>query len=256
MTTVAPPSCLSGDLLILLLAMGLTLLAVCLTQLTSPSDAPTDASPSYSAGHVVTLVTPLHRRDTTWPDPVGLTLADNAHTHAIPAASTPTPEVATQAAALPTAADLTTLGPHISVVTDAHALRFRIASDTLFATAQANLTPAGRATLQPLVAILQRHNAPVAIEGHADSIPIHNQRHPSNWEFSASRAVSVLRYLADHGIAAERLHASAYAHTRALADNATAEGRASNRRIEIVVALPQPQSSLQRSPYPADMPSF
>jgi len=255
MTAVAPPSYLSGDLLLLLLAMGLTLLAVCLTQLTSPSGAPTDASPSYSAGHAVTLVTPLHRSDATWPAPIGLTLADNAHANAIPAVSTPAPEIAAQAAPPPTAVDLATLGPHISVVSDAHAIRFRIASDALFATAQANLTAAGRATLQPLVTILQRHNTPVAIEGHADSIPIHNQRHPSNWEFSASRAASVLRYLANHGIAAERLHASAYAHTRALADNATAEGRASNRRIEIVVALPQPQSSPQRSPYPADVPS-
>jgi len=79
---------------------------------------------------------------------------------------------------------------------------------------------------------LSRHHAPVSIEGHADAIPIRNPRHPSNWELSTSRAASVLRYLKDHGIAPERLHASGYAHTRPVAENNTEHGRATNRRAQ------------------------
>ncbi len=76
----------------------------------------------------------------------------------------------------------------------------------------------------------------LSIEGHTDSTPIATARFPSNWELSTARATSVLRALAErHAVAAGRLSAAGYADQRPLADNDTAAGRSTNRRVEIVV---------------------
>jgi len=230
----------SGDLLILLLAVCTVLLGMVLTTASQPAadlqdaDEPTDTPHRLMTEAAVTLITPLHPSAPHELALPGLTMADAAHA-AIPSQ----PEWTVQPSVLfPDDADWDALDPDIAVITDAHTLRFRLRSDALFTSARAKLTPAGLAMLRPVVAILQRHHAPIAIAGHADSVPIHNQHYPSNWELSASRAASVLRYLADNGIAPERLHARGYAHTRPLAENDTALGRATNRRIEIIVTLP------------------
>jgi len=249
-------SWLPGDLLILLLAVCTVWLGMGLVASPSPP-APTSQAQAWQAdvqartedrtasGRTVTLITPLHLRAPDLPTLPGLAQAETTHA-ALPPALDHKPVHHPGNQEPPTAllldeTDLDALGKAITVIADDHAIRFRIASDALFPPAQAKLTPAGLATLQPLATILSRHHAPVSIEGHADAIPIRNPRYPSNWELSASRAASVLRYLEDHGVAPERLHASGYAHTRPVADNNTADGRATNRRVEIVVALPQPQ---------------
>jgi len=240
--TVPPASWFSSDWLILLLAVGTVLFGIGLTALPSASTSglqATDvqANAQHSApDHAVALITPLHLpTDADWPMLPGLTIANAVH-------------AAPQTALLPDGADLDALGPPITVIRDGHAIRFRIASDALFAPAQATLTPAGLAALQPLAVILQRHAMPISVEGHADAIPIHNPRYPSNWELSASRAASVLRYLEQTGLAPERLHASGYAHTRPVADNDTADGRAINRRVEIVVTQPTPVQPSAEAP--------
>jgi len=246
--TVDPePTWWAGDALILLLAVGAALLAVVLGAPGVPSLPPVsealraDVAELSVPMHAVTLVMPLSHAAPDLPTPPGLLLADAAH-----AALPPAPEPP-QAAFLDATA-LDALDPVINVIADDQAIRFRIASDTLFATAGSSLTPAGQAALQPLVAVLQGYDTPVTIEGHADSIPIRSQRYPSNWELSTSRAVSVLRYLEGKGVAGTRLHASGYAHTRPIAGNGTPAGRAENRRIDIVVALP-PHPSTHLSPH-------
>ena len=74
------------------------------------------------------------------------------------------------------------------------------------------------------------------MEGHADATPIHSGRFPSNWELSTARATGLVRYLvARHSFPPERLSASGYGEFRPIDSNATAEGRAHNRRVDIVV---------------------
>jgi len=251
-TTRDAASWLSGDLLILLLAVCTVWLGMGLVASPSPPasalqalDWQADAQDHPAPEHTVTLIAPLHPSAPDLPTLPGLAQVDAAHALLPPALEhKPDQQPSHQeppTTLFPDKTDLDALSKDIVVITDDHAIRFRIASDALFAPAQAKLTPAGLAALQPLATILSRHHAPVSIEGHADAIPIRNPRYPSNWELSASRAASVLRYLEDHGIAPERLHASGYAHTRPVADNNTADGRATNRRVEIVVTLPQPQ---------------
>jgi chemotaxis protein MotB len=76
---------------------------------------------------------------------------------------------------------------------------------------------------------------PVAVEGNTDDVPIHSASFPSNWELSTARASMVVRFLIDRGVFASRLSASGYAEERPIDSNASAQGRARNRRVEIVL---------------------
>lgn len=75
----------------------------------------------------------------------------------------------------------------------------------------------------------------IRVEGHTDSTPISNSRYPSNWELSTARASSVLLRLTEKGIAPERLSAAGYGGFQPVADNSTVEGRAQNRRVDVVI---------------------
>ncbi|MEA1922437.1 MAG: flagellar motor protein MotB [Pseudomonadota bacterium] len=74
----------------------------------------------------------------------------------------------------------------------------------------------------------------IDIKGHTDNIPISAGKFLSNWELSALRATTVLRYLLDNGLGAERLTATGYADTQPLVSNLTSENRARNRRVEFL----------------------
>ena len=80
----------------------------------------------------------------------------------------------------------------------------------------------------------------VFVEGHTDSIPINSFAYPSNWDLAVSRAASVTRRLVrpETGINPRRITASGFAATRPQAINTTAEGRARNRRVEIIIKQP------------------
>ncbi len=66
-------------------------------------------------------------------------------------------------------------------------------------------------------------------------MPIHGGQFPSNWELSTARASTVVRFLIAHSVGASRLTASGNAEQHPVASNATAAGRARNRRVEIVL---------------------
>ena len=79
----------------------------------------------------------------------------------------------------------------------------------------------------------------IRVEGHTDNVPIaarYRDRFPTNWEFSTARATSVIRALLEQGgLDPEQVSASGHAHTKPIAGNDTEEGRAVNRRIEIIL---------------------
>ncbi len=81
----------------------------------------------------------------------------------------------------------------------------------------------------------------VRVEGHTDNLPIAGdlaRRYPTNWELSSARAIAVVRRLETQGVSPGRLSATGYSFHRPAADNNTAEGRARNRRIEILMRRP------------------
>jgi chemotaxis protein MotB len=77
---------------------------------------------------------------------------------------------------------------------------------------------------------------PVRLEGHTDSVPIHNSRFQNNWELSAARGVAMLELLTTrYSVPPAQLSIAGYADNSPVADNATEEGRARNRRVDIVI---------------------
>ena len=107
-------------------------------------------------------------------------------------------------------------------------------SDVLFTSGQAVLQPAARENLSKLSGILLAYPGPytLAIGGHTDAVG----SDALNDKLSQARAESVRDYLVGAGIAASHLtSATGYGKHQPVADNATAEGRAKNRRVEIVI---------------------
>jgi chemotaxis protein MotB len=77
---------------------------------------------------------------------------------------------------------------------------------------------------------------PIRLEGHTDNVPIHNDEFASNWDLSSWRAIEVMNLLIDRfGIAPARLSVVGYGELRPVADNDSAQGRAANRRVDIVI---------------------
>jgi chemotaxis protein MotB len=109
----------------------------------------------------------------------------------------------------------------------------------LFDSGQAEIKPEGLAVLKRVVDILITvMDKTIRVEGHTDNVPIKGalaKRYPTNWELSAARALTVTRYLEKEGIDPALLSAAAFGEYQPVADNETAEGRAKNRRIAIIL---------------------
>ena len=110
----------------------------------------------------------------------------------------------------------------------------------LFQSGEAQLTPLGLDIMKQVGEVLATlPNKNIQVEGHTDSNPIYGrlqQKYPTNWELSTARATTVLRYLIEQtGMKPEDFSAVGYADTRPTAANETEEGRAQNRRVEIVL---------------------
>lgn len=117
-----------------------------------------------------------------------------------------------------------------------------VADNVLFSPGSATLSGEGRGLVDTLATSLAGMPNRMTVEGHTDSTPISTDRFPSNWELSVGRASTVLRTLVDaHGFPANKLTAAGYADTRPIASNETTEGRAANRRVEIVIHMITPE---------------
>jgi chemotaxis protein MotB len=112
----------------------------------------------------------------------------------------------------------------------------RIPGKTLFKPASAVLEKQGWPILEETAEIFKRYpNYKIHIQGHTDDDPVATEKFPTNWELSATRATSVLRFFVDKGLDPIRLTATGYADTFPLHSNTTPESRALNRRVEFVL---------------------
>jgi chemotaxis protein MotB len=128
-------------------------------------------------------------------------------------------------------------GDRVQAVIERRGLVVRVLTDNLlFASGSATLEPGADQLLHEVAQLLNLDKShPITVEGHTDNQPIHNAQFPSNWELSTARATNVVRYLITQGVSAYRLGAVGYADLHPIASNATAAGRAENRRVEIVL---------------------
>lgn len=108
----------------------------------------------------------------------------------------------------------------------------------LFASGKYDVGQKGADAIRKIASVLGNvgDDIDIAVEGHTDNVPLRGQIVEDNWDLSAKRATSVMRILIAGGVSPERLHAVGRADTAPVADNATAEGRARNRRTEIVLS--------------------
>ena len=154
----------------------------------------------------------------------------------IPAiAPLPEPEPAIADAQSGDTAEALALGEDIEVIVNDGSSSFRISSEMLFGSGPAEREKSGLDVIDRLIPTLAASPHRIIVEGDTDNLPIQTERFPSNWELSASRASSVVRYLQLAGIEATRLSATGYADTRPIAGNGSEPGRASNRRVELVM---------------------
>jgi len=126
------------------------------------------------------------------------------------------------------------LAEQVEVSTNPRGIVLRTKDQILFDSADASLKIEGRPVLDAVHELSLQLGAQLAVEGHTDDRSIQNSTFPSNWELSGARAAAVLRYLLDTHLDRARVHVAGYADTRPVASNATAEGRAQNRRVEFV----------------------
>jgi chemotaxis protein MotB len=125
----------------------------------------------------------------------------------------------------------------VQTVIERRGLVVRVLTDKLlFDSGQATLQPAGDPLLEEVATLLNVDKShPITVEGNTDNQPIATSQFPSNWELSTARATTVVRFLIARGVSAGRLAAAGYAALHPVDSNATATGRARNRRVDIVL---------------------
>jgi chemotaxis protein MotB len=122
---------------------------------------------------------------------------------------------------------------------DAGTITVTLPNSILFAPGKASLKSIRNADLNNIYGVIREKysDKKIDIVGHTDSDPIRKSSWADNWQLSAERALSVLRYLKDQGIAADQIRAVACGDSLPVASNATSSGKAQNRRVEIVVRM-------------------
>lgn len=122
---------------------------------------------------------------------------------------------------------------------DEDRITIRLADNLIFAPASADIRPQALALLRVVGDVVADYPNEVRVEGHTDNVPVGTDRYPSNWELSSARATAVLRFLVDEtAIDGSRIFAAGYGEFRPIAPNLTPEGRALNRRADVVLLYP------------------
>jgi chemotaxis protein MotB len=132
----------------------------------------------------------------------------------------------------------------ISMTVDSRGLVISLAAAKFFASGEDEITPSQLPVLDAVVQTMATLPNSFEIDGFTDSVPIVNGRFRDNWDLSSARASSVLRYILAHSvIVPEHLAIAGYGPYHAVGDNSNDDGRARNRRVEIVVKPAEPDAS-------------
>jgi chemotaxis protein MotB len=127
----------------------------------------------------------------------------------------------------------------VKVIPTENGFAISLVSDLYFGSASAALGSDAMPVLQEVSEFLGQIPNSIVIEGFTDNIPPDLKKWSSNWQLSSERALAVLQTLEDYGIPSERLSGASYGSTRPVQSNDTPEGRAYNRRVDIVVVEKQ-----------------
>ncbi len=124
----------------------------------------------------------------------------------------------------------------INMHIDERGLVISLNDSVLFDPGKAIIKPGYTDMLVRMGSIINKLDNYIRVEGHTDSVPIHTEKFDSNWELSSVRATTVVKlFIRSSGIVPEKLVAVGYGEYKPVADNATAEGRAQNRRVDVII---------------------
>jgi chemotaxis protein MotB len=123
-----------------------------------------------------------------------------------------------------------------------------------FDSGSASIRPGSLNAISRLAEVLKSRPENLRIEGHTDNVPIHTARFANNWDLSTARATELIQLLiTDYGIPPSHLSAAGYGEFHPVATNDTPEGRAQNRRLDVVILAPfQPIAESQGNSKPVD----
>ncbi|MBF0101990.1 MAG: OmpA family protein [Desulfobacterales bacterium] len=128
------------------------------------------------------------------------------------------------------------LGDYLSFTVLDSQIIIQIRGKVLFQSGYAILNPEAYSILDELIQVIKAYpEYDVNIKGHTDNLPISTQQYPSNWELSAIRATTVLKYFIQKKVSPKRLTATGYGDSLPLVPNDTEEHRVKNRRVEFVL---------------------
>jgi len=151
------------------------------------------------------------------------------------ARATPAPKVQTT----PSGKAKPDFGEGTEVKIEGETMKVTLSDEILFTSGSAELKGNSKKVLDKVAAVLNsdyKHHR-IRVEGHTDNQPIRKsaKKWQDNWDLSCNRAMAVLRYLVQRGVAPDRVYAAGYSFYRPVASNGSNSGRTKNRRVEIVV---------------------
>jgi chemotaxis protein MotB len=143
----------------------------------------------------------------------------------------------------------------VTVKLDQRGLVVSMREVAFFNSGDDTINPAAYPVIEKIAAVIGKVANPVRLEGHTDSIPIHNSRFRSNWELSAARSIAMLEILRDrYQMPAERMSVAGFAENAPVDSNDTQEGRMHNRRVDLVILSAEAQRG-EPPPAPPNKPS-
>jgi chemotaxis protein MotB len=134
----------------------------------------------------------------------------------------------------------------LAVSVDQRGIVIALDDRTCFRPGQSRVEPPAVPLFNKVAGILSRYNNRILLEGHTDSVPIHTSQFRSNWELSTARSIAVMELMSgvSPDLRAERFLIGGSADNTPVTSNQTEQGRAHNRRVEIIVLDPPASGSL------------
>ena len=124
----------------------------------------------------------------------------------------------------------------VSLEENERGFTIHILEDILFTSGKAELNSTSRLVLSQLATVLKKLPNDIRVEGHTDNLPINSPQYPSNWHLSVARALNTAYYLIDsEKLAPSRVSIVGYSEYKPIAENSSVDGRAKNRRVDIVI---------------------
>jgi chemotaxis protein MotB len=131
----------------------------------------------------------------------------------------------------------------VHIIQDSRGVIIQLRDNIIFQSGSADIINESKPILDQISGLINTFHNEINVEGHTDNIPIKTSKYESNWELSTARAGSVLRYFVEvRGLNPVRFKASGYAEYKPVAANDTAENRAKNRRVQILIVTNEKES--------------